>query len=372
MAGIYIHIPYCHSKCAYCDFYSMPRTEHFEQYVTALIDEWHSRINEISEPIETIYIGGGTPSILPPATLDRLIRALPLDNVTEFTIEANPEDVTKEFSDYIARQTPINRVSMGIQSFVDDELKLIGRRHSADEAIKAIERLKQSGIGNISGDLIYGLPLQNIATWQHSLDTLLSLNLTHISCYLLSYEQGTRLYAMRLKGNITEASESEAVAYYDFLCRTCAARGYEHYEISNFAQTGYRSKHNSGYWSGVPYIGLGTAAHSFDGLVRRYNPSNIKEYIAHKHTPEKPFFVIDEENESQRFNDFILTSLRTSRGMDLDVCERTFGTKRIEELLSSAARHIKSGNMQLSGRQLSISENMWLISDSIIIDLIEV
>lgn len=372
MAGIYIHIPFCHSKCAYCDFYSMPAENYYSAYVDALIREWNIRKDEVAEPIKTVYIGGGTPSILPREELDRLLKKFADNGTDEFTIEVNPEDVSEELANYLSHNSPVNRVSMGIQSLVDTELSVIGRRHSASKALMAVDTLRAAGIENISCDLIYGLPGQTIETWRYSLNKLLALKLPHLSCYLLSYEEGTRLNAMLKAGKVNEATEPEAESYYSYLCEAATIAGYEHYEISNFALPGKQSKHNSSYWNSTPYIGLGTAAHSFDGKIRRYNPSNIKKYLdSYKSATYKSFYITEDETESQRFNDYIITSLRTSKGLWIEECAKKFGAERSKNLLKTAKQYLNSEAMTLENDHLRISERHWLISDRIMIDLIE-
>ncbi len=373
MSGIYIHIPFCHSKCAYCDFYSMPARDYFSAYIDAVIREWSFRKDEVAEPIKTVYIGGGTPSILPMEELDRLLKEFADKSIDEFTIEVNPEDVSEELANYLSHNSPVNRVSMGIQSLVDTELSVIGRRHSASKALMAVDTLRVAGIENISCDLIYGLPSQTIETWKYSLNKILTLKLPHLSCYLLSYEEGTRLHAMLTTGKVHEATESEAEAYYSYLCEAAALVGYEHYEISNFALPDKQSKHNSSYWDSTPYIGLGTAAHSFDGKIRRYNPSNIKKYLdSYKSATDSPFYLTEDETESQRFNDYIITSLRTSKGIWVEECAKRFGVERSKKLLNKAMQYVNTEAMTLENDHLRISEGHWLISDRIMINFIEV
>ncbi|MDE5915376.1 MAG: radical SAM family heme chaperone HemW, partial [Duncaniella sp.] len=263
---LYIHVPFCHSKCAYCDFYSTPRKEWMEAYTDALINEWHVRSETFEEAVDTLYFGGGTPSSLPPQLFKRIIDALDLDPrlLREATVEANPEDVTADWVRFIVNETPLRRVSMGIQSFDDSELHTVGRRHTAARAIEAVETLRAEGIANISCDLIYGLPGQDMKSWERSLSTLTGLRPEHISAYLLSYEPGTRLSVMLDQGKITETPDEVVEAMYALLCETTAKEGYRHYEISNFALPGKEAIHNSSYWDGSPYIGLGPGAHSWD------------------------------------------------------------------------------------------------------------
>lgn len=369
MAGLYLHIPFCHSKCSYCDFYSMPSVKFARQYVDAIIKEWEMRRHEVAEPINTIYIGGGTPSILDRSLLTDLVATLPHDNISEFTIEANPEDINDSWIDSV-KQLGINRVSIGIQSFIDSELLAVGRRHTAEEAIAAIKRLQDNGITEISADLIYGLPQQTIETWQYSIDQLLGLNTPHISAYSLSYEQGTRLYAQLMAGKIQETEEDTVAQMYSMLTSSLSAKGFEHYEISNFALSGHRAKHNSSYWKFTPYIGLGVSAHSFDGMARRINPTNIKAYLE-AISNSKTFFEIEEETETDLINDYIITTLRTSDGINLNDLEHRFGTRQAESFAKSAKPFISAGNLIYTApNTLRFTEDAWLISDSILRELI--
>ena len=372
MSGLYIHIPYCHSKCAYCDFYSMPRTDSMQQYVDALLTELDLRIVEVKDEITTVYIGGGTPSILPIELLSKIVERVSnyvdLLGVEEFTIEANPEDVTPEWVDAIY-QLGIRRVSMGIQSFNDDELKVINRRHTASTAFKAVETLQRGGISCISGDLIYGLPKQDLASWKQSLDALLSLHLPHFSAYLLSYEPGTGLYARLMSGKVEEASEELANEMYQYLIEKSRSNGYNHYEISNFAQHGQEAIHNTNYWRDLPYLGIGVSAHSFDGKNRKFNPANVKEYIA-RLLQKKCYYEVEEEDATSRHNDYIIVALRTAQGIDLIKYKEQFGVDAYDNLMKIATNHVKDGRMVFAKSHLAINEQYMLILDRIMIDFI--
>lgn len=372
MAGLYIHIPYCHSKCAYCDFLSTPRADTMLQYIEALKMELDMRASEINDAISTIYIGGGTPSILPLPLLQQLINHIAgyidIATLDEFTIEANPEDISDEWCISVVNMG-ISRVSIGIQSFNDVELKAINRRHSAQMAVDAIEILHRSGINAISGDLIYGLPGQSLNSWKQSLEKMLSFGLPHFSSYLLSYEPGTGLYAQLKNGKVQEASEELAQEMYNHLIETAKINGYEHYEISNFSLPGHNAIHNSNYWRDLPYLGLGVSAHSFDGCNRRFNGNNIKQYITSIETG-KPYFTIENETQEERHNDYIIVSLRTSHGINLDDYRHRWGDTYYKQLISTAQKYLSSGEMIIRGNQLAISEKSMLISDRIMIDFI--
>lgn len=370
-AKLYVHVPFCHSKCAYCDFYSTPHAKWMEGYVDAAINEWENRKYMAPAGVDTIYLGGGTPSSLPVALLGKLLSALLVtDDIREFTIEANPEDVTSEWVSFIREHTGINRVSMGIQSFSDTELRLISRRHSAADAIRAYKMLRAEGIGNISCDLIYGLPGQTLDSWKRSLDTLISLAPEHISAYLLSYEEGTRLHAMLSTGKIKEADEDTIYDMYGYMCDALRSAGYNHYEISNFALPGKEAVHNSSYWDGSIYIGIGPGAYSWDGIHRIYNPSDIKRYIA---SAGVDFGVTEDETVDNRFNDTIMTALRTRKGLDLKVLTEEYGEGIVDEMKAQLPPLLAEGHLCLSdGNILTIPEKHWLISNSILLPLIRV
>lgn len=372
MAGLYIHIPYCHSKCIYCDFFSTPRCENIEEYITAILQEYDLRHTETDEEFSTIYIGGGTPSIIPMESLNRLIEGLKkrinIADIKEWTIEANPEDITPEWVKTIVSHG-VNRVSMGIQSFRDNELSAINRRHDARKAVDAISILRDNGIDEISGDLIYGLPGQTSESWQHSLDMLLSFRLPHFSAYLLSYEPKTKLYAMLQNGKIEEVSEAEATRRYMHLCEKSRLAGYEHYEISNFSLPGHNAKHNSNYWKNKPYLGLGVSAHSFDGRIRRFNGNDIKKYISTLNSGAT-YYETETETPDERHNDYIITALRTAEGINLANYKKQWGEELYQRLLNISHSYTATGKMAIQAGKLAITESSMLISDRIMIDFI--
>ena len=370
-AGLYIHIPYCHAKCAYCDFYSTPDSSTALALVDCLLTEARLRRDELPCRPSTVYIGGGTPSSLGAEALAGLISGLgnvfDLGGVEEFTVEVNPEDVTAHLLDTL-RQTGVNRVSMGVQSLVDRELQAVGRRHTAAQAAEAA-RLVASRFDNFSLDLIFGLPGQTLDSLRYSLNGLVGLGAPHLSAYLLSYEQGTRLYASLMAGKIEEASEELCEQVYRLVCDTLASAGYEHYEISNYARPGHESRHNSSYWNGTPYLGLGPGAHSFDGTVRRYNPRSIKEYITAL-SDVVTCCVIEPESPENRFNDFLITRLRTSAGIVLDDSATVGFTKFISQVMPEIERLAAQGALIKDDRHIAIPRERWLTSDAVLRQLI--
>lgn len=372
MAGIYVHIPLCKQRCYYCDFYSTRLLHRADAYVGAILSECEMRMAELQgEQVRTLYVGGGTPSVLPLSLLRRLAQGLVAvagkDALEEFTIEVNPDDVTPELAESLVA-VGVNRVSMGVQSFVDDELRAVNRRHTAAQAVEAVKTLRANGIANVSIDLIYGLPRQTLGTLECSIDAALALGMQHLSAYNLSYELGTPLWQMREQGRVKEAPDELCVAMYEMLCRRFRSAGYEHYEISNFTLPGFRSRHNSAYWDATPYLGLGAAAHSYDGRVRRYNPADLECYVAMIAAKELPC-QIEEETEENQVNDVIMTRLRTSDGLNVERLASVFGTEVATQVMRAAAPHVVAGRLILKNNVLRLTEQSVMLSDAIISDL---
>ncbi len=376
MAGVYIHIPFCHGKCAYCDFYSLgaPVASLMRRYVSALRTEWSLRADELAgSDISTVYIGGGTPSTLPLPLLRQIVEALEEGGIDarsleEFTIEANPEDLTGEWLDAV-RGLGINRVSIGIQSFSDRELECVSRRHTALRAEEALAVLSESGM-NYSADLIYGLPGQTLRDWQTNLEKLIGFRPPHFSAYLLSYEPGTPLYARLQRGEVVEATDFLAEEMYHVLCQMSLDAGYRHYEISAFGQPGYEARHNSGYWNLTPYLGLGCAAHSLSpGGERVFNPSNILEYLR-KLENNATAFEQDAESDTDRLNDYIITSLRTDAGLSIEFAGNRWGEPVVNRLLDAARPCVVGGRLEIANGRVRIPEHNWLTADAILRELI--
>lgn len=374
MAGIYIHIPFCASRCSYCDFYStLQLHEAGAPYVEALLAEAGLRCGELrGESVVTLYMGGGTPSQLPLPLLSRLIRGLreviDLSHVEEFTIEANPDDVTPHWCEVI-KSLGINRVSMGVQSFEDDILKLIGRRHDARQVIDAVKCLHDHGIDNISIDLIYGLPGQTVESWTRSVEQAIALRPRHLSAYGLTYEEGTRLWHQRERGEVVEVPEDQCLMMYSILVDRLCAAGYEHYEISNFAMPGYHSRHNSSYWQDIPYLGLGAAAHSYDGRVRRSNPCDLRRYMSTV-MAGKTACEVEQLTQWERYDERVMLGLRTSRGVDAERLREDFGDEAWRHFIREAQRHIDAGNLSRIGeKQYVLTSKGIMLSDSVMRDL---
>ena len=313
MAGLYVHIPFCKKRCLYCDFFSTTLLERRGEYVDALLQEISARKDELNEPVRTVYIGGGTPSTLDTIDVFRIMRTINAPEAEEVTIEVNPGDITPRYLNEL-RQCGINRLSIGVQSFKDDLLKLLGRRHTAVQAIDAVRMAQQAGFDNISIDLMYALPEQKKSHWVADIELALRLNVQHISCYGLMYEEGTQLTCKRDKGELTPIDEDTENEMYDYLCQRLAKAGYHHYEVSNFALPGYEAKHNSSYWNGTPYIGVGAGAHSYLPPVRSWNPANLSKFL-------KGIWAGTLKRESEtlgereKYNERIMLGLRTDRGI---------------------------------------------------------
>lgn len=308
---VYIHVPFCHRKCTYCAFYShgAPAPRRLTAYVDALLEEMERRKSEQAHPIRTVYFGGGTPSILPLEELARIVegvrRCFDLSQVEEATIEANPEDLTPEYLSGLKGLGLFNRLSIGIQSLDDEMLRLIGRRHTAAQALDALERAHEAGFHNISVDFIYGLPKE----FQFS--TFNFQSVTHLSAYALTVEPGTALARQVEQGRVTLPGEDEVVRQYHEFCRTFEAQGFGQYEISNFCRPGFHSRHNSRYWDRTPYLGLGPSAHSFDGQRRRWNSPMDLDNGGWKMENEEVL------SEADAYNELLMTALRTTRGIPM-------------------------------------------------------
>ena len=313
MAGLYIHIPFCKKRCRYCDFFSTTLLERQEAYVRALIREIEARKEEAGEPIRTIYIGGGTPSTLAPQDIQRILNAVGTANAEEITMELNPGDAAPAYMQAL-RTMGINRLSIGIQSFDDELLALIGRRHNAQQAVDAVRMAQEAGFDNLSIDLMYALPTQTMDTWQATIETALRLGVQHISSYGLIYEEGTALTQAVERGELEAIDEDTENAMYDCLCARLKEAGFVHYEVSNFALAGFEAKHNSRYWDHTPYIGVGAGAHTYVPPVRSWNIDDLEAYIQGT-TNGNMEREQETLNEEELYNERIMLGLRTNRGI---------------------------------------------------------
>ncbi len=320
MAGIYIHIPFCKSRCTYCDFFSTTLMEKRDDYIRALTHEVVSRRNYLpSQEVRTIYFGGGTPSTLSLEQFGTVLEAVRANYCicpdAEITLEANPSDITDEKLRGW-REQGVNRLSMGIQSLQDPLLKLIGRRHNAAQALEAVRLAQKAGMNNISIDLMYGLPTQTMQQWQDDIGQAMQLGIQHISAYCLSYEEGTVLTARLHNQEISAIDDETENAMYDYLVHTLENNGFMRYEVSNFALSGYESRHNSSYWNATPYLGLGAGAHSFDGNSRQWNIDDLQTYIDAQ-LADKTCFEREVLTADDRYNELVMLGLRTRNGLNL-------------------------------------------------------
>ena len=395
MAGIYLHIPFCTSRCVYCDFYSTQYQDKKKDYVNALVRELRLRADYLRRggertTIQTIYLGGGTPSTLETSMLETIFNALystyDIAPQAEITLEANPDDLTPR-KIHELHSLPVNRLSIGIQTFDSDRLRLLRRRHNGTQAFRAVRDSQEAGYDNISIDLIYGLPGQTLDTWAADLQTAVELQVQHISAYSLIYEKGTPLWDMRDRHQVEEADEELSLKMFNLLIDTLTDNGFEHYEISNFARPGFRSRHNSSYWQGIPYLGCGPSAHSYDGKDRQWNNPDLIAYInqiGKCSRPEDfdnaPWIVKEKLNLYERYNDFIITALRTTDGVDLNQMKTDFGQRLHDYCLQTAAPYLQNGLLERTYNEkeqapkdlLRLTRRGLFLSDGIMSDLLYV
>ncbi len=372
MAGIYIHVPYCKTRCVYCDFYTQTNQTSADRYLQALCREIELRNNYLNnEIVETIYWGGGTPSQLAVEQLIRVMDAVrqhfDVSDTAEITLEANPDDLDEEYL-ALLRQASINRLSIGIQSFDDEELVFLKRRHSSQQAIEAVKKAQDAGFDNISIDLMYGLPRQTKERWLSNIDKAIQLGVQHISAYHLIYEDNTPLMDLLHRGKVQTVDEDLSVDMFSILIDQLKDAGFEHYEISNYAQPGFISRHNSSYWQGCKYAGFGPAAHSYNGISRSWNVSSLKKYIDGIENG-KPDAETEVLNQQSRYNEYILTRMRTAWGIDMKELKACFGETLHNRFTKDIARYIAVGNVIESGDFVRFSREGIFISDGIMSDL---
>lgn len=370
MAGVYFHIPFCKRICAYCDFYRSAELKYMDSVIEAMHSELEEQAGYLNDKkIRTIYFGGGTPSLLPPAELQHFIdhaaELYDCDDVSEITTEANPDDITAEYVKAL-RETSVNRVSLGVQSFDDDELRFMNRRHTAEEAATAVKRLQDSGIENITIDLIFGVDGYGDEVLERSIDKALSLGVQHISAYHLTIEPATTFYRRVQRGQMREVAEECSEREFRLIEKRLCEAGFEHYEVSNYALKGYRSQHNSSYWSGAEYLGIGAGAHSFNGQERHWSAQNLAEYIAHREYESEVLTAKD------RYNEYIMTSMRRCEGVDTQHIRECFGEQRYNKVLSEAQRWIESSDLVVDGHNLRIPTSRFMLSDAVIESFFEV
>lgn len=370
MAGIYIHVPFCYTRCSYCDFYKTTDQQFKDEYIKALCKEIDNQSSFLlKEAIETIYFGGGTPSTLTVSELNVILKKIEkytsIRQVDELTLEVNPDDVDAAYINGLVG-LGFNRLSMGIQSFYDAHLRQMNRRHNAQQARDAIQIAKQNGIDNMSIDLIYGLPYMQFDEWKTNVQLAIESNVQHISAYHLTFEKGTLYYDYLKKGKLQEVPEEASVQQFDYLVKELEKAGFVNYEISNFALPGLESKHNSNYWTGQKYLGLGPSAHSFDGDKRRWNVRNVQQYI--KALNEGGSYYEEELlAESDRYNELIMLGLRTSKGLSIqDV--KSFSHSIVTYFNSVLNQQLQQETISIRDGWCFIRRDKKLLTDRIISD----
>jgi oxygen-independent coproporphyrinogen-3 oxidase len=369
MTGIYVHIPFCKTLCNYCDFYHIISPGDHSEFIKTLLIEIKTRQDYVgNDPVSTIYIGGGTPSVLSVKELETILNCLKtrfsVEHDSELTIELNPDDVTHNYLKKL-KKTGFNRISLGIQSWRDEDLKMLNRRHTEVQAEKALKETLDAGFENVSIDLIYGIPGMGLKEWEKNIIKALKYDIKHLSAYHLTIETGTVFDKMKEKGLIAEINEEESTAEFDMLVKKTESAGFIQYEISNFSKPGYFSVHNSNYWKQVPYMGLGPSAHSFNGYSRQWNVSDIIKYIKQVNNNEQ-FFEKEELSAKTRFNEYIMTTLRTMWGIDLDYVERTFEKEGYDYVINLSGKFIDYGLMRRNNTNLVLTNQGKMISDNII------
>ena len=370
MAGIYIHIPFCKKACHYCNFHFSTQTEYIQDFTHALVAEIKLQKNYLTAPIETIYFGGGTPSLLKKAELEMIIEALKANfNLVphfEFTIEANPDDIIEQLaSDWLT--LGVNRLSIGIQSFQAASLAWMNRAHSVEQSHAAIKIVQAAGFKDISADLIYGTPHLSDENLMADIATLIQYKVNHISCYALTVEEKTALHSMITKKQIEDIDTTKQARQFEIIVSALTAAGFEHYEISNFAMPGARSKHNSNYWNQVPYLGLGPAAHSFNGDQRQWNIANNSLYfqsIKNKLVP----FELENLSLTQKFNEYMMISLRKSEGFSTHYIKDVFGEKYEAYVMSTSPKYIALGQLKPTEKGYTLTKEAKFFADGIASD----
>jgi oxygen-independent coproporphyrinogen-3 oxidase len=373
MAGVYIHIPFCKKICGYCDFYRITGTEMIPGYVEALLKEMTLRADYLTgESVNTVYLGGGTPSALPYGSLEKIMQGIrkvfSVDDNAEITIEVNPDDITRDYAGTLQKLS-FNRISVGVQSWNDKYLKMLNRRHDAQSAERAIKEILNAGFENLSVDLIYGLPGMKNSEWERSLEKTFRFDIKHLSAYHLTFEKETPFYKMLKQGLLRETDEEESNIQFATLMEIAGAHGFLHYEISNFCRDGWFSRHNTAYWKQVPYIGLGPSAHSFNGYSRQWNVSDVATYINSVNSGY-PDYEREELDFKKKFNEYIMTSLRTMWGIDLEYVENSFEKEGFDYINNIAERFVSYGMMRREKNSLILTDQGVMIADNIISEFI--
>jgi oxygen-independent coproporphyrinogen III oxidase len=372
MAGIYIHIPFCKSKCIYCNFYSVASSLHVNDFCELLLKEIEMQRNYLEgETVSTVYFGGGTPSLLPESfiaeVIEKIHQTFKVSDDPEIALEANPDDVSdKKLKEW--RHASINRISLGTQSFNEDDLKFLKRIHNASQAETSVKRSQDAGFENVSIDLIYGIPVQTKSSWKENIEKAFSLQVPHISAYALTVEEKTVLSKHILSKKLQPINEEQAVSQYKILMNEMREHNFLHYEISNFCKDGFFSKHNISYWKDVKYLGLGPSAHSYNHISRQWNTANLIDYlksIAENKIPAEKEIL----NGEQKLNEYIMTSLRTMWGCDLAYIEKTYGAEEKNRILDLSKSPLDKGYIEIKNEIIFLTDEGKLFADGIASEL---
>ena len=374
MAGIYIHIPFCKKACHYCNFHFSTQTQYIQEFTTSLVAEIAMQKNYLKGPIETLYFGGGTPSLLKKAELGMIIEAIQsnfnLAPYFEFTIEANPDDINEQLaSDWLT--LGVNRLSIGIQSFQAASLAWMNRAHTVKQSHAAIKIVQAAGFKDISADLIYGTPHLSDEDLLADIKTLIQYNINHISCYALTVEEKTALYSMIAKKEIEAIDSAKQARQFEIIVNALSAAGFEHYEISNFAMPNCKSKHNSNYWNQVPYLGLGPAAHSYNGNQRQWNIANNQLYFQSIKKNLVPF-ELENLSKDEKFNEYMMISIRKSEGFSTDYIKNIFGEKYLQSVLSIVPKYLALNQLTATTTGFALTKEAKFFADGIASDFFSV
>ena len=376
MAGIYVHIPFCRKLCYYCDFHFSVSLKRKDAVVESILKEIELRKNYLgSEKIQTIYLGGGTPSVLNiqeiNAIFEKVFRDFVVSEDVEITMEANPDDLKPEYLKVLYEESPVKRLSIGIQSFRDEDLKIMNRRHTAKEAITAVRNSQEAGFDNINIDLIYGIPGLNTEAWKNNLAEAFDLGIQHISAYHLTFEPKTVFWRYVSQGKLKPVNENLSLEQFEWLVRETSNHGFTHYEISNFAREGFYSKHNTNYWKHRKYLGIGPSAHSYNLTSRQWNVANNAKYIEALENNIVPFEK-EELDPDTIYNDYLLTSLRTMWGANIIHMRNEIGEKYVTHFLHYSRKFIDNGEMVRTGDTFVLSQKGKFLVDYIISGLMYV
>lgn len=372
MPGLYFHIPFCKQACHYCNFHFSTSLARKDVMVQTLCEELRLRAGYLQDRhIGSVYFGGGTPSLLTihdlEAIFSEISRHFVLLPEAEVTLEANPDDLNRDKLDALRQGTPINRLSIGIQSFQEADLRWMNRAHGTGEARACIEAAQAAGFHNLSIDLIYGSPSTSDEDWAENLRIFLEQGIRHLSSYCLTVEEGTALGHFVKKGKQPPVDEAKAARQFEYLVEATEAAGFEHYEISNFAQPGHRARHNSSYWTGEHYLGIGPSAHSFDGISRQWNVANNAQYLRNM-TDQKPFFERELLTPAQQYNEYVMTGLRTTWGVE-EARIGTFGEDFMAHFRAEAAPLLAAGQLESVGGRICVARKSRFLADGIASDL---